>query len=1458
MMNKAGNKKIPLTRNQSLMWLGQQLDPDLPLYNMALTFTLFGKIDRTVFQQAFQTLVKQTDAMRLVVDDLGHQDGVPQQVLLEVMKHNIEYLDFSEKFDPEAELESWQVERATKNLNLNHCLFDTSLIKIANNQYAWYLNQHHLITDGWSSTVVYKRMAELYQRALTNKWDKQPTYPTYQDYITYESNFVASEAAKNNKKYWHEKLSELLKTTLFFDPVIENKTAKTKRTSYTFSQQQMDALSLLTSSTDIRAINEDLTKFSLFATVLFILMHRLGGGDENKNKTNNLRVGTPYHNRPTNAFKETAGLFIEVGVLQVKISPEETFLSLIKQVQSEVLMGLRYAQPGSSSAETNNAYDVLINYIHADYGDFAGIPMRSEWIHPGYGDRHHHLRLQVHDHDQTGGFTLHFDLNTDVFNPQQRQWFVQHFIQGLNALFTDPNQSIHNARLLSDEDWQRRMIDYNSTHADYPENQTIISLFETQVRATPDATALVLNQQKVTYQELNRRANQLAHQLNKLSPLGSLMGLLVERSIEAIVGIWGILKAGGAYIPIDSVTPAERITTMLADAQVSVLLTQEKLKHLINESELGCELLCLDSDWKSIKKLSPLSLELEVTQDDLAYVIYTSGSTGQPKGVMISHQSLIHYIQWAKKFYLQGQKLDFPLYSSLAFDLTITSLFTPLVSGGKLFIYPEETDTTSSTKGMEILTVIEDNAVDIIKLTPAHLSLLKELEVKPSRIKKIIVGGEHFKTDLAEKIHQHFISQHRGEIRKEEGEVAIFNEYGPTETVVGCMIHQYNPHTDHLNSVPIGKPIDNTQIYILDKHLNPVPTGVIGELYIAGNGVGCGYLNQPELTQKHFLNDPFTANNQIYRSGDQARWIGKDQLELLGRTDHQVKIKGYRIELDEIEAALLNYPLIKEVVVDVVQHQSVKWPEQIQHCNKCGLPSNYPEATFDQQGVCNTCQDFETHQAQVESYFRTRDDLQEILNQAKATKTGKYDCLVLLSGGKDSTYMLCQLVEAGVTPLVFSLDNGYISESAKANVKRITEALGLDHLWGSTPDMNTIFRDSLQRFSNVCHGCFKTIYTLSYNLAQQQGIKTIVTGLSRGQLFETRLSDTFNAGIFNATEIDQIVLDARKIYHRLNDAVSQCMDTRIFAQDSIFEEIQFIDFYRYTDVEFDEMYDYLINKTPWERPKDTGRSTNCLINDLGIYVHKTEQGYHNYALPYSWDVRIGHKVRAEALHELDDEMDMVKVRQMLKEVGYNDPAMLQVEKKLASYYVPTKTLNTSNLKTFLNKVLPEYMIPSQFFELDKIPLTPSGKVDRQALAKISSHQSASMTVYVEPRTPEALLLADIWASVLQIKQVGLYDNFFDLGGDSISGIQIIAQAKKHGLQLQPKHIFEHQTVIELSKIVKKTEQKMLRRNEKKIPLVQKKRVDKQKNNAADFPLADLDGKSFDDLADVLSQLEGKT
>ena len=456
-------------------------------------------------------------------------------------------------------------------------------------------------------------------------------------------------------------------------------------------------------------------------------------------------------------------------------------------------------------------------------------------------------------------------------------------------------------------------------------------------------------------------------------------------------------------------------------------------------------------------------------------------------------------------------------------------------------------------------------------------------------------------------------------------------------------------------------------------------------------------------------------------------------------------------------------------------------------------------------GVCNLCVDFDSFREDVFQYFKTMDDLQAIVARAKAEKSGEYDCMMLYSGGKDSTYVLSQLVEMGLKVLAFSLDNGYISEEAKENVRQVTDHLGVDLVFATTPHMNAIFADSLERFSNVCQGCYKVIYTLSMNLARQKGIKYIFTGLSRGQLFETRLDELFRHRIFDVQQMDTAVLEARKVYHRVDDAVHRLLDVRMFADDRVFEEIQFVDFFRYTDVELEDLYDFLSTRVPWIRPRDTGRSTNCLINEAGIFVHQTEQGYHNYALPYSWDVRLGHKTREEAMEELDDEIRMPMVQQMLDEVGYTvkewraDPS----SRRLVAYFVSgEENLTISDLRDYLAQMLPPYMIPSYFVRLDALPLTANGKVNRRELPDPTEKRPEIDAIYIAPQSIVQTQLADVWSETLKVKRIGIYDNFFDLGGTSIPAIQVVAKISDHfAVDFPVSSFFEHPTIAGQSAVL---------------------------------------------------------
>jgi hypothetical protein len=390
----------------------------------------------------------------------------------------------------------------------------------------------------------------------------------------------------------------------------------------------------------------------------------------------------------------------------------------------------------------------------------------------------------------------------------------------------------------------------------------------------------------------------------------------------------------------------------------------------------------------------------------------------------------------------------------------------------------------------------------------------------------------------------------------------------------------------------------------------------------------------------------------------------------------------------------------------------------------------------------------------------------------------------------------------------------------------------------------------------VCDGCFKTIYTLSINLAREKGIQYIVTGLSRGQLFETRLSDLYEQKIYSRDEIDNAVLAARQAYHGMEDAVSRCLDVQIFNDEHLLKEIQFVDFYRYYDVELDEMLAYLAEHAPWIRPDDTGRSTNCLINDVGIYIHKKERGFHNYAMPYSWDVRLGHKQRAEALRELDDDIDVGRVHQILDEIGYRERSdhPMPEDKRLAAYYVADQEISARELRSYLAEKVPDYMVPGHFVWLEQMPLTQNGKVDRSALPDPRKTRPLPAVDFVAARSENEAILAQIWADIFHLDRIGIHDNFFDLGGDSIISIQIVTRADQAGLHLLPKQIFEHQTVAALAAVAERQPTTVVEQGTVSGPPPPTPNQP-ARDTSSDFPLTDMDQEQFANLAALLDQME---
>ncbi|MEM8993332.1 MAG: amino acid adenylation domain-containing protein, partial [Acidobacteriota bacterium] len=1384
-----------LTTPQLLMWAGQKLHPEAPLYNQAFTFTLDGELDVGRLRASFRRLVGEVDALRLVVS--ASADGRPRQRVLRDVEFEgdleIEIIDLEELGDgAPGEAARLADGRCRRSFDLGSRLFDAAVYRLAPRRHVFYFCQHHIATDAWSVAVLWRRLGALYGA------EPGDDLPPWRDYA-----LAAASRAPGPKTVEHwRSFAGRRPPRLYGRGTPDSPTSH--RVSVPLGPERSQRLRELAARPEVGAFTADLGLFNVLAALLFAFQYRTSG-------ESSLTLGAPAHNRPTKAAERQPGLLTEVFPLRVEVEPGETFGSLLTKVRTASFEFLRHAAPGASRADATRSFAAVLNVIRGTYDDFADLAVTAEWLHPGHHDRQHPLRLHVHDFDDSGALTLLFDLNADGVDPRA----VEHFTRALDADIApgaDLGVPLGDVPLLAPDE-RRRLVE-RAAGPPATDAPPVLERFRARARATPGADAVRCRGESLTYAQLDDAVRRLGARLRTsgVRP-GDRVAFAAGRSTASVIALLGVLDAGAAYLPVDPEWPAARTRWLLDDAGVTAVVSDAESDPAAWGDRPTVPATATPAGFDDAGPGRAPAVDSAIDPASEAYVLYTSGSTGKPKGVRVSHRALGNYIGWAADRYGgAGRPTSMPLFSPLTFDLTVTSIFVPLVTGGRIVVYPE----TGRHADLALHDVVREAQVDVVKLTPSHLQLLSGVTPGGPRIRQLIFGGEALTREAALRARALF-----------GADVAVHNEYGPTEATVGSVIHTFDPGVDTDASVPIGVPIAGLEAHVLDGDLRPVPEGVVGELALGGVGLADGYVGRRELEAERFVPSPFREGARLYRTGDLAR-RADGRLEYLGRRDDQVKIRGARIELGEIEAALGEHTGVEACAV-VVERPEAPAPveldddvvigtslvvsrggggggDPVRHCVRCGLASDHPNALIEADGLCSECAGFEAYREKVAGYFRNEGELVEILAGAGERRGGDYDCLALLSGGKDSTYVLCRLVDLGFKVLAFTLDNGYISDQAKGNIRRVVAELGVDHVFGSSPAMNGIFAASLERFSNVCQGCFKTIYTLAVHEAEAKRIPFIVTGLSRGQLFETRLTrELFTDLDFDPERIDRTVLEARKAYHRGDDAVSRQLDTALFQDDALFERVQFIDFFRYCDVELAEMYAELDRRVPWVRPSDTGRSTNCLINDVGIYVHKMERGFHNYALPYAWDVRMGHKTRDAALDELDDDIDIERVERILGEVGYT-PRPPSGGERLVAYFTTAPGAAAparAELRGHLADRLPAFMLPSAFVRVEEIPLTAHGKVDRRALGRRRVDEPAGApggADAVEPEGPVESTLAELFAQVLRLPAVGATSNFFELGGDSILAIQLVARAPSRGLRFSPEQLFEALTVRALAAV----------------------------------------------------------
>ncbi|RJE89650.1 amino acid adenylation domain-containing protein [Paenibacillus sp. 1011MAR3C5] len=878
---------LPLSHPQKRIWYLEKIFPDTSLSNIGGPVRIKGEVDFRLLEKAIGQFIASHEGIRLQLDE---NNGEARQYVADYIYRPLECFDFSLEPDPEASFWDWVNKEAGTPFKLEHSpLYYFALFRINGDDCGYLFKCHHIICDGWSTQIMTSQISHHYTLlAEGRRAEDAEQPPSYLLYLNDEQSYLASKRFGKNKHYWSEKFSKLPDGLAVTDSFLTDG----RRTTIELDQQ-------LSSRIREAANQAGVSLNTFFILVYFTYRYK-------RTHQNDLVVGTPVLNRSGKREKAMFGMFTSTMPFRFILNPDasvEESLVLLQRELMENYFHQRYPYDllVRDLELKKKGYDQLfhacVNYYNTRLiTSMNGSPVDNVEFYNG--QQAYELQWVIKDWSDTGALTLDLDYRTDVYSEQQIHDMAESLLALIDGMLASPRASIGSLSLLSGQERQRQITELNDTAAEYPSDKSVRQLFEEQVRLTPDRIATWHDGGALTYRELNEAANRLAHRLIR-DGIGkeTTVAIWTHHSAETVIAIWGVLKTGAAYVPIDPAYPEERIRYMLEDSGAKLVLTN------IDGTEGHYPVPLLDLRSAASFDENGDNPEIRSEPSDLAYIIYTSGSTGQPKGAMIEHRGLTNYIWWAKLMYAKEDPAVFPLYSSLAFDLTVTSIFTPLICGGQIRVYRDTGDE------FILYRILRDNRSTVVKLTPAHLSLLQHIDYRHSSVRRFIVGGEDLKTSLARNIYDHW-----------GGHIDILNEYGPTETVVGCMIHRFDPNEDTRASVPIGIPAHNVMIYLLDPYLNPVPEGTLGEMYISGDGVARGYRNRIDLTNERFVDNPFLPGKRMYRTGDLAKRLRNGKIEYAGRTDHQVKIRGHRIELAEIEKTLLQDARVRDAVVIDREH----------------------------------------------------------------------------------------------------------------------------------------------------------------------------------------------------------------------------------------------------------------------------------------------------------------------------------------------------------------------------------------------------------------------------------------------------------------------------------------------------------------------------------------------------------
>ena len=884
---------LPTTFAQERLWFLNQLEPQSPAYNIPATLRLNFSPDVAVLEQSINALIQRHEALRTTFVML---DGRPMQVVDPVLTVPLKIVDLHTLAETErkAEILRLATEELRQSFDLvKGPLLRATLLQVAPKEHILLFTIHHIVFDGWSIGVLYQELVTLYTAFAHGQSSPLPELPIqYADFAIWQQEWAQEEMLANQLTFWKQQLANA-PTVLELPNDRPHSTTQTYHGStylFTLPKKLSEALKSLSRQ-------EGVTLYMTLVAAFKTLLYRYTQQDD-------MVIGTVTSGRTQAETEALIGFFVNTLVLRTDLSGNPTYRELLGRVSKKFFETYTYQdvpfeylvkelQP-TRVLGRNPIFQVLLT-LDPPLPDlpsgWTSLPMIAE---SGAAKFDISLRLEDRPQDLIGCL----EYSTDLFDESTIVRMVTHWQTILESIVQNPDQHLLELPLLTDAERQQILVEWNDTATDYASDKCVHQLIEAQVEQTPNAIAVIFNGKQLTYQEMNAKANRLAHYLRQqgVGP-DVLVGVCMERSMEMVVALLSVLKAGGAYVPLDPTYPQDRLAFMLHDAHVPILLTQSHLLDQLSHEDV--QLICLDTEWDMPEQYeNPVS---NVQLDNLSYMIYTSGSTGKPKGVMNIHRGTcnrLHSIQEAHQLNSEDRVLQKTPFS---FDVSVWEFFWPLFTGAALVVAKPG----GHQDPLYMASLINEQKITALHFVPSMLQafLAEPRSQQCSSLKYVFCGGEALSYELQERFYSCFDAQ-------------LYNLYGPTEASIDATSWHCQQKSDR-RIVPIGRPIANTQTYILDSAMQPVPIGVSGELYVGGVGVARGYFNRPELTSAKFILDPFSqdAGAKLFKTGDLARYRVDGAIEFLGRIDHQVKVRGFRIELGEIEAIVDQHPAVREVVV---------------------------------------------------------------------------------------------------------------------------------------------------------------------------------------------------------------------------------------------------------------------------------------------------------------------------------------------------------------------------------------------------------------------------------------------------------------------------------------------------------------------------------------------------------------